>query len=225
MSAKLIDLTGMTFGSWKVLRYSHVDKNKMHLWWCQCNCDNKTEKQVFGNNLRRGTSTNCGCTKFINIKEAQTTHGHYCGNKPSLTYRTWSAMKNRCLNPNSLDYPDYGGRGIIVCDRWLNSFENFLADMGERPEGYSIERIDVNGNYEKSNCCYIKMDRQCLNRTNSKRINFRNKIKSLAEWVEILKIEGKNTASYGCILQRLNKGWTVEKAFLTPLLQGKNKNF
>jgi hypothetical protein len=117
---------------------------------CKCDCGN--EKKVMLNDLRKGNTTSCGCFHKELVKEKNTIHGHSKINFKSREYNSWFGLKQRCLNPKSIGYRNYGGRGIIVCDRWINSFQNFLEDMGERPEGTTIDRINVNGNYEPSNC-------------------------------------------------------------------------
>lgn len=98
------------------------------------------------------------------MKHPNTKHGHSVGEKPSTTYNSWAAMKQRCYDPKRSNYAYYGGRGIKVCDQWINSFDQFLADMGERPEGKTLDRIDVNGNYEPSNCRWVTAKEQTSNR-------------------------------------------------------------
>lgn len=131
-------------------------------WLCQCDCG-KT-KLVFGNNLRRGNTKSCGCLQKEITVDRSTKHGHTNKTAVSGTYHSWREMKSRCYNPKRKFYKHYGGRGITVCDRWLESFDNFLADMGERPNGKSIDRIDTNGNYEPNNCRWATQTQQIHNR-------------------------------------------------------------
>ena len=113
---------------------------------CSCECGN--EKVVVLNSLRSGATRSCGCYRKEVTTQTKTIHGLW---KHPL-YKTWADMKTRCYNTKDKYYKDYGGRGIKVCDRWIKSFPNFLQDMGERPTGYSIDRINNDGNYEPSNC-------------------------------------------------------------------------
>lgn len=126
------------------------------------------------------------------------------------TWSSWINMKRRCLYQSYSGYPNYGGRGIKICDRWL-SFKNFYADMGERPEGTSLDRIDVNGDYCPENCRWATSVQQARNTTRVKVITYAGKTLCLSAWAEELGISRKT------LLHRLNYGWSVEKAFKEPV--------
>lgn len=150
---KQLDIAGHRFGMLVALRFVGVNGSRKSVWACQCDCG--FEVLMVKNNLVSGTSASCGCARSESISKRATQrnyrHGHATG-IPSPEYRTWAAMKGRCKYPSVKGFKDYGGRGIKVCDRW-SVFGNFLADMGPRPSlQHSIDRIDVNGNYEPENC-------------------------------------------------------------------------
>lgn len=138
--------------------------------------------------------------------KARITHGR----TKTKVFRVWRCIKNRCLNSKSDQWKNYGGRGIEICDRWLK-FENFLADMGEPPDGHSIERIDVNGNYEPGNCKWIPAKEQQYNKRNSVKLTFNGKTMTIAEWSRELGINEH------VIRQRTERGWTAEAALTTPV--------
>lgn len=123
----------------------------------KCDCGNI--KEVYLNHLRNSKIKSCGCHRQKQFKKLITKHNL----RNHILYPTYNMMKQRCYNSNNKDYKDYGGRGIKVCDRWLESFEHFLEDMGRRPEGCSIDRIDVNGNYEPNNCRWATPSQQVQN--------------------------------------------------------------
>lgn len=138
------------------------------------------------------------------------THGHTIGRVISPTYHTWAGMKARCLNPSHAYFKNYGGRGIHVCDRWL-SFENFLADMGEKPAGRSIDRIDSNGHYEPSNCRWATRAEQDENKRSSRLIVAFGRTQTLQQWADEIGI------THGALIFRLDKAnWPVERALTTP---------
>lgn len=156
----LIDLTGQRFGRWLVLNKTNRRVAGQLLWRCRCDCG--AESDVSGANLRRGLSLGCGCARGRH----RVTHGHASRrNGRSREYRAWLSMKCRCLNERTGD-PNY--RGIPVCPRWSDSFEAFLADMGECPKGLTLDRIDNNRGYEPGNCrwaTYAEQNRNtCRNR-------------------------------------------------------------
>ena len=142
------DLTNQRFG--KLIAVSFERKKRRTYWTCQCDCGNTS--LVYGPSLTAGLSTSCGCNRR--------THGM----TGTPTKRSYDSMINRCYYPSQINYERYGGRGIIVCDRWRHSFENFLADMGERPKGTTLDRIKNSGNYEPDNCRWATRPQQDANK-------------------------------------------------------------
>jgi hypothetical protein len=145
-----VNLIGQVFGRWSVLSAGEPDRSGSIGWLCRCACG--TERVVSSSRLRGGTSQSCGCLHRELSSAANRRHGHRRLGIRSPEYTVWYTLIQRCTNANRPEYPSYGGRGIIVCDRWRCSFENFLADMGPRPPRTSIDRIDNDGNYEPANC-------------------------------------------------------------------------
>lgn len=146
-------------------------------------------------------------------------HGHQTGGK-SLTYSSWSAMKQRCLNENHVSFEKYGGRGIAVCERW-NRFESFLADMGERPsKKHSLERQDTNKDYEPGNCVWALPKQQANNRRNNRVLRYREKEYTVATLFDTKfppRPDKKRMVFHLQFYRRLKRGWSVEEAFDTPL--------
>ena len=157
------DMVGKVFGRLQVL-----SRNQKDYWKCVCNCGNTSVIVRSGKLLRNGQSKSCGCLQKENaIRQSLNNTGvpKTHGKTRTPEYRVWVNMKARCLDPNSQAYKNYGGRGISVCERWKESFETFLRDMGERPsDKYSLDRTDNDGDYEPSNCKWVTAKEQANNR-------------------------------------------------------------
>lgn len=191
---KLIDMTGIRFGSWVVLDNTRYGGRKVK---CQCDCGN--EGYVFVTNLNRGLSTSCGCVMsraFANTK----------------IYSVWSSMKSRCHNPNHHAYQHYGGRGITVCDDWndVDSFGQWALANGYE-EGLSLDRIDNSGNYEPSNCRWATDKEQHRNQRNNRVLDHNGESKPVSVWAEELGINNRT------LLSRLRKGWSVQNTLETKV--------
>lgn len=155
-----LDMIGKRFGHLVCLRMAdRLDHKSRLLWWFLCDCGTECEKS--GISVRYGDTVSCGCFHRQQINSlGKVTHGR---SKTSL-YKAWNSMNQRCHNPNVDEYKYYGARGISVCDRWRFSFTAFLADMGERPKGLSIDRINNDGNYEPGNCRWATIHQQAMNK-------------------------------------------------------------
>lgn len=199
-----IDMIGKIFGALTVIGFSHKDKFNKARWSCRCECG--SEKIAEGSKLRKGEIKSCGCLTVKLISKGLTTHGM----SKSKTYKIWSSMKNRCNNQRDPAYVWYGGRGIKICVRWMK-FENFLADMGEHPEGMSIERKDNNGNYELENCKWATREEQGRNTSSNVFITFNSETLHVSEFAR------KVGMSPACLHSRLRYGWSIERALNEPV--------
>ena len=209
------DIVGKRFGKLTVIervgsrRVSA--KSTESLWRCRCDCGG--ERITPAGPLRYGRTTSCGCNRYNRAPRARHGHSGYALKriKPSPTYTTWRSMRVRCTEPRCQAFPRYGGRGITVCERWLR-FENFIADMGERPSAaHSLDRIDGNGNYEPSNCRWATPIEQQTNRHCVRRLRYKGKTFSLAA---LARLAG---CSEEVLRSRIKSGWQINKAVETPV--------
>lgn len=194
----MLDVTpGRQFGYLTVTQEGPKDSGRNRTAICHCICG--VMKVVRLSNLHNGDTTSCGCQKTRSISKAKTVHGM----NGTYVYRVWQAMKKRCYYPKAVNYADYGGRGIVVCDRWKDSFENFYADMGDPPsEDHSIEREDTNGNYEPNNCSWATRVMQQNNRRNTVLVTHDGRTQGLSEWARELGV------ARSTLIMRRNRGWT-----------------
>lgn len=203
------DMTGKRFGR---LTAISADDNcsGVRRWICLCDCGNQVS--VSQGSLASGNSKSCGCLRADTIGSLSRTHGHRTDRKRTPEYTAWQCIKERCYNRHNKRYADYGGRGISVCGRWLNSFENFLSDMGMRPSPeHSIERKENSGNYEPDNCVWATRQEQGRNKRNNRLISLNGETHSLVEWSEILGIP------YSTLYYRSYEGWSDERVLTEPV--------
>ncbi len=195
------DLTGRRFGKWTVLSYAGRTHNsrKSH-WLCRCDCGNT--RRVRSGHLLSGRSTSCGCFRAENA----TTHGEW----GSPAYQSWENMIQRCTNPNTPFFKHYGGRGITVCTCW-RSFENFYADMGDRPDDMEIDRIDNDGDYEPGNCRWATRKQQQRNTRRTHLLTLDGRTQCISAWAEELGMH------HHVIRDRINRGWSAKRALTAPV--------
>lgn len=182
--------------SWTILNQETIVKNNKKYALCRCVCG--TEKEVILKNIKSGVSKSCGCVGRQKISERNKTHGK----RFTRTWRIWQAMKTRCYNPKVPQYKNYGGRGISVCDEWRDDFSAFYNFFGDIPEGFSIDRIDNNGNYTPENVRLATAKEQCQNKTNNRKIN----------GVCISEISKSLGGRNSLVAKRIKRGWSVERA-------------
>lgn len=190
------------------------DKYRKTAYKCRCECG--SENVYRSTHLRSGKIKSCGCQRQENFYKGW---AEYCKNclhtdskKLKGAYKSWSGLKSRCLNPSNKAFKDYGGRGITVCERWLASFQNFLDDMGIRPEGLTIGRIDNDGNYEPGNCRWETKKQQ----TNNTRMTIRIDGEALVLFCEKVGVDAMT------VRHRIKAGWDLEKAMSQPLFNPKD---
>lgn len=207
---RFLDRSGRKYGRLTAIRVSHYNERKQAYWLCVCDCG--TEKSIFGGNLTSGAVISCGC--YSRENPAHLIHGAAKDFQHYPEYDIWLGMKGRVHNPNNKRFKFYGGRGITICQQWLDSFENFYRDMGQRPHPkLTLHRVNNNGNYCPENCVWATKKVQNREKTNTHWQTYQGERKSLADWADITGI------NYTALHQRLRAGWSVERAFTTPVKQ------
>ena len=178
-----------------------VNGVRLGVYLCKCG----KEKEVLTYNVKSGRTKSCGCLR-----------GEAHGLKGSSTYNSWANMKNRCLSLSHDAFKDYGGRGVKICSRWKSSFNAFLEDMGERPNGHTLDRVNNNGNYEAKNCKWSTREEQANNTRSNVVITEHNVSLTIAQWAKVLEVPR------GRIYGRLNLGWSNHDALLMAKVAQEN---
>jgi len=193
---RIVDLIDKTFYRLTVIKRINNNTKKHAMWLCRCKCGNYTTVQ--SDNLKSGHTKSCGCLNKENIYK----HGY----TNTDIHNIWKEMIQRCTNSNHKSYKNYGGRGICICKAWLK-FENFLKDMGEKPDGLTLDRIDNNGDYCKENCRWATRQQQNTNYRRNRMITINNQTKCITEWCDIFGLNRQTV--YG----RLRRGCSIQETF------------
>lgn len=203
-----IDLSGQRFG--RLVAVSVVPTIRPIRWQCRCDCGARCTARALL--LQNGKTKSCGCLRREVTAALKYSHGMGAVRNRTPEYKTWLQIKQRCTNPKSPSFENYGQRGIRVCERWMASFVAFYEDMGPRPKAtrtreYSIERIDNDGHYAPDNCRWATYETQSRNRRNNRKIELLGKAFTVQDWETITGLQ---------VRQRLNSGWSVERALTEP---------
>lgn len=205
-----VDLSGIRFGRLLVLARSGTAADGCVKWSCVCDCGNT--KVIKSASLVHAGTQSCGCLQREAAQRQSLRHGHLVNDRQSPEYTTWRAMLRRCKDKALVNFSNYGGRGIKVCERW-HVFENFVADVGRRPDGTSLDRIDSSGNYEPGNVRWSTQKQQCRNTRTNRLLTNKGKTMCVAEWAEQIGIS-ENT-----IRGRLFRGASDEVALTVGRLK------
>ncbi len=200
---KRVVAPGERFGRLVVIEESLAGTNGHRRMECLCDCGRRKAIALYS--LTAGLTKSCGCYVVEQTRLMGKANATHRGTK-STAYRVWGGMKARCLNAKHAFYSSYGGRGITICSRWINSFETFYADMGPRPNGTTLDRIDNDGPYSPENCRWSATEEQQNNKRTKRMLKFGEEILTIAQWSRRVGI------SRGAIRNRIERGWTIEKA-------------
>ncbi len=201
------DLAGKRFGEWSVLSFMEAKSNGSY-YLCECSCGKR--RTVHGGELTTGRSKSCGHLGASHV------HGHAKRGRKGKAYRTWAGMRSRCNNEKQPAYPNYGGRGIKVCERWAD-YEAFLADMGEPPPGTTLDRIDNDGPYSPGNCRWATIEEQRRNSRRTINVTIGGVTKCLSDWSK------ERGLSYGAVYARIKRGWNPIEALETKVARSNGR--
>jgi len=210
-SKRELKLLGKKFGRLTVIG-KELEKDKWGGTQWRVLCDCGKEKLMRGNSFISGGNVSCGCYAAEQLSKRATTHGM----TKTKEHGAWLSMLDRCRNERHKSYKNYGGRGIMVCERWKESFENFYIDMGKAPNGTSIERKNNNGNYCKENCLWATSEEQMHNTRYNNVLTFNGISMDITQWSKAIKMNRST------LYNRIYRNWTVERAltfFVTPHLK------
>jgi len=210
---KRIDLVGQRFGSLVATRRLRVEgkgNGRRTIWLCICDCGNTSEVSV--GHLRSSHSLSCGCRRVL-VGRSRIKHGCARGDGRRAEYGIWHNMLRRCADPSNPAYQRYGGRGILVCREWRESFVTFLQDMGFRPSSrHTLERVNNDIGYSRTNCVWATRLEQGRNKRNNRLLNVEGVCLCLQEWSE------KSGVSRETIAGRLDRDWSTRRAIFTPVV-------
>lgn len=213
MGRPVVDRSGVQYGGLTALSPTARKEHTSVIWKCRCACGSIV--YVSGSRLHNGTAKSCGCS-------SRPFHGHCPRDKPSKTYNSWSTMIQRTTNSKAANYKRYGGAGRGVCLRWRLpngvGFRNFLADMGERPKGTTLERVKNHLGYSPSNCRWADSDTQQNNKKSSRFLTYKRRTQTVAQWAREVDINVQT------IHKRLRSGWSVARTLSTPVDERKRSN-
>lgn len=191
LHGNLEDLSGQSFGRLTVISGSYENRK----WSCRCECGQTA--RVAASHLKDGNTKSCGCY----AQECRVVYNTKHGMTRTRTWRIWTEARRRCFDPNRKAFKDYGGRGITMCPKWANSFQQFFEDMGPCPDGYSIERVNNNGNYEPGNCKWIPRTDQQRNKRNLTVVDFHG------ERLTLRQVSERTGIPYTVLRSRRDQGW------------------
>lgn len=206
---KLVDLTGQRFGRLVVIRRASLNIRGKPAWDCRCDCG--AHRTIPGAALRKRNTRSCGCLKRDASTNRMRMHGDACHGHTTAEFRAWCSARERCSNPKNPAFKNYGGRGIVVCERWLTSYDTFLADMGRKPSpAHTLDRVDNNGPYSPENCRWATRVVQANNTRRNRLLEEDGHVHTAKDWSHLTGL------SLSCIWTRLSNGWSIHDTLTLP---------